>query len=330
MSALVSVKSLSRAFLVEKRFLRKPRLFHAVSDVSFDIGTGEIVGVVGESGCGKSTLARLIMRLLKPSSGHVFFENADIAKSSRKELQKTRRRFQMVFQDPYSSIDPRQTMKQALLEPFQVQGISLSPQQSRETIEELLNMVSINPSLADTYAHQLSGGQKQRIGIARALALKPSFIVLDEPTASLDVSVQAQIVQLLLQLRKQLNLTYMFISHDLALVRYLCDRILVMYLGRVVEVMQKDAEPAHPYTQALLDSSFEPDPSLRRKIVRIRGEIPSGYDLPKGCAFFNRCARAQPTCEVQRPELEGVGVKHTVACHFPLLPHIQEESLNAL
>ena len=328
--SLVSVKSLGRSFLVEKKFLRKPRLFHAVSDVSFDIGVGEIVGVVGESGCGKSTLARLIMRLLKPSSGQVFFENTDIAGVSRKDLQKIRRRFQMVFQDPYSSIDPRQTMKQALLEPFQVQGISLSPQQSRDVIEELLDMVSINPSLADTYTHQLSGGQKQRIGIARALALKPSFIVLDEPTASLDVSVQAQIVQLLLQLRKQLNLTYMFISHDLALVRYLCDRILVMYLGRVVEIMQKDAEPAHPYTQALLDSSFEPNPSQRRNIVRIRGEIPSGYNLPKGCAFFNRCPRAQPICELQRPELEGLDAKHAVACHFPLQSHTREETSHVL
>lgn len=305
-------------------FLRKPRLFHAVSDVSFDIDAGEILGVVGESGCGKSTLARLILRLLNPSAGQIFFDGTDIAPMARKDLREMRRRFQMVFQDPYSSIDPRQTMKDALLEPFQVQGIRLGVRKAKDTVDELLDMVAINPVMADTYAHQLSGGQKQRIGIARALALKPLFIVLDEPTSSLDVSVQAQIIQLLQRLRKQLNLTYMFISHDLALVRYLCDRILVMYLGRVVEVMPKDARPAHPYTQALLDSSFEPDPGQRHEIVRIRGEIPSGYDLPKGCAFFNRCPHARPICETQRPNLEEFGVRHVVACHFPNQPRAEE------
>jgi len=324
MTPLVSVKSLSRSFSSGRRLLQKPRLFHAVSEVSFDIAVGEILGVVGESGCGKSTLARLIMRLLKPSAGQILFEETDIALMTRRDLRKLRRRFQMVFQDPYSSIDPRQTMRQALLEPFQVQGIRLSAKQADDTVAELLEMVTIDPVLADTYAHQLSGGQKQRIGIARALALKPVFIALDEPTSSLDVSVQAQIIALLQRLRKQLNLTYMFISHDLALVRYLCDRILVMYLGRVVEMMPKDASPVHPYTQALLDSSFEPDPGERHEIIRIRGEIPSGYDLPKGCAFFNRCPHAQPVCAAQRPALAEFGPRHVAACHFPNQPRTEE------
>ncbi len=326
MSALLSTRSLGRTFSSGRSLFGKPHLFHAVSDVSFDIAAGEILGVVGESGCGKSTLARLIMRLLKPSSGQILFEGTDIALMRRRDLRKMRRRFQMVFQDPYSSIDPRQTMREALLEPFQVQGIQLSSKQARETVDELLEMVTINPALADTYAHQLSGGQKQRVGIARALALKPVFIALDEPTSSLDVSVQAQIIQLLQRLRTQLNLTYMFISHDLALVRYLCDRILVMYLGRVVEVMPQHAPPAHPYTQALLDSSFAPDPGQRRKIVRIRGEIPSGFDLPKGCAFFNRCPHAQPICAAQRPALATVGTRHVVACHFSDQSQIEESS----
>lgn len=326
MSALLSARSLSRTFSSGRALFGKPHLFHAVSDVSFDIAPGEILGVVGESGCGKSTLARLILRLLKPSSGQILFEGTDIALMRRRDLRKLRRRFQMVFQDPYSSIDPRQTMREALLEPFQVQGIHLGAKQARATVDELLEMVSINPDLAGTYAHQLSGGQKQRIGIARALALKPVFIVLDEPTSSLDVSVQAQIIQLLQRLRTQLNLTYMFISHDMALVRYLCDRILVMYLGRVVEVMPRHARPAHPYTQALLDSSFAPDPGQRRKIVRIRGEIPSGFDLPKGCAFFNRCPHAQPVCAARSPDLATFGERHVVACHFPDHPWTEEPS----
>jgi len=326
MSALLSVRSLSRTFSSGRSLFGKPHLFHAVSDVSFDIAPGEILGVVGESGCGKSTLARLILRLLKPSSGQILFEGSDIALMRRRDLRKLRRRFQMVFQDPYSSIDPRQTMREALLEPFQVQGIHLSAKQARATVAELLEMVTINPDLADTYAHQLSGGQKQRIGIARALALRPVFIALDEPTSSLDVSIQAQIIQLLQRLRTQLNLTYMFISHDMALVRYLCDRILVMYLGRVVEVMPQHARPAHPYTQALLDSSFAPDPGQRRKIVRIRGEIPSGFDLPKGCAFFNRCPHAQPVCAASPPDLATFGDRHVVACHFPDHPWSEEPS----
>jgi len=326
MSALVSVKSLGRTFSSGRSLFGKPHLFHAVSDVSFDIAPGEILGVVGESGCGKSTLARLILRLLKPSGGQILFEGTDIALMQRRDLQKMRRRFQMVFQDPYSSIDPRQTMRDALLEPFQIQGIHLGAKQARTTVAELLEMVTINPDLANTYAHQLSGGQKQRIGIARALALKPVFIVLDEPTSSLDVSVQAQIIQLLQRLRTQLNLTYMFISHDMALVRYLCDRILVMYLGRVVEVMPQHAAPAHPYTQALLDSSFAPDPGRRREIVRIHGEIPSGFDLPKGCAFVSRCPHAQPICAAERPELRAFSTRHVVACHFPDHPRTEEPS----
>lgn len=314
---ILSVSDLTKTFRSGGGLFRRPRLFQAVNGVSFDIAAGETVGVVGESGCGKSTLARLVLRLMTPSSGAICFEGQDIATLPERRLRSLRRRIQMVFQDPYSSIDPRQTIAGALLEPFRIQGVPLSREEQADTVTRLLEMVSLNPALADSHPHQLSGGQKQRVGVARALALHPSLLVLDEPTASLDVSVQAQVIQLLQRLRTEQRLTYLFISHDLALVRYFCDRIMVMYLGRVVEVMPKGAEPAHPYTRALLDSSFEPDPTARRTIVRISGEIPSGYDLPKGCAFAARCPKVQDICRSTRPELGTLSDRHQAACHFP-------------
>ena len=314
---ILSVTDLCKTFRSGGGLWRKPRQFHAVSGVSFDVHAGETVGVVGESGSGKSTLARVVLRLMDPSSGSIWFEGEDIAALPEKTLRPLRRRFQMVFQDPYSSINPRLTIREALLEPFRVQGLPLTAAQEQDTVDRLMSMVSLNPVLAESHPHHLSGGQKQRVGIARALALQPSLLVLDEPTASLDVSVQAQVIQLLQALRAQQTLTYLFISHDLALVRYFCDRIMVMYLGRVVEVMPKGAAPAHPYTRALLDSSFEPDPTQRRTIVRITGEIPSGYDLPPGCAFQARCPKAQELCRRVRPDLGAVGTRHQAACHFP-------------
>lgn len=315
MSNLLTVHGLSRRFSNGGLF-RKRKVFHAVSDVSFSLKRGQILGVVGESGCGKSTLARLVLRLINPSEGQVQFDGVDMASLSRGDMRRLRQRMQLVFQDPYSAIDPRYSIGDALLEPYRVQGVK--PKSTEETVGSLLDMVGLNSSLAASYPHQLSGGQKQRVGIARALALNPSLVVLDEPTASLDVSVQAQIVALLERLRQELGLTYLFISHDLGLVRYFCDQILVMYLGRIVEVLPSDAAPAHPYTRALLDSTFEPDPKRRRTVTRLADEIPSGYDLPAGCAFANRCPRVTDLCRRVLPTLTAQGGGHQAACHHPL------------
>ncbi|RUX71619.1 ABC transporter ATP-binding protein [Mesorhizobium sp. M7A.F.Ca.US.006.04.2.1] len=316
MSELLSVKDLSCRFTNTALF-RKPRVFRAVSDVSFEIQRGEIVGVVGESGCGKSTLARLVLRLIEASAGEVRFDGQDIAQLSAGNLRRLRRHMQLVFQDPYSAIDPRFSIRDALLEPFRIQGVN--PDSAEAAVTSLLDMVGLSGAVANSYPHQLSGGQKQRVGIARALALKPSLVVLDEPTASLDVSVQAQIITLLDQLRGELNLTYLFISHDLGLVSYFCHRVLVMYLGRVVEVMASNAKPCHPYTQALFDSTYEPDPKQRRKVARLSGEVPSGYDIPPGCSFAARCPRATDLCRQLLPPLMTIASGQQAACHHPLI-----------
>ena len=318
MSAILNVSNLSKRFESGGGPFRNKRSMHAVNDVSFSVAPGRVVGVVGESGCGKSTLARLILRLIEPSEGAVQFEGSDLLAEPPKAMRKLRARMQMVFQDPYSAIDPRYTIRDAVLEPFVVQNIAMSSSGKQTKVEELLTMVGLDPRMAAAYPHQLSGGQKQRVGIARALALNPALLVLDEPTASLDVSVQAQIIALLEDLRDRLNLTYIFISHDLALVKYFCDEILVMYLGRVVEALPETlAKARHPYTRTLLDSTFDPDPTMRRTIEPLGGEIPSPFDLPPGCAFAARCPRASGLCAVERPVLSSVG-GHPVACHHPL------------
>lgn len=327
MSDLLSVDHLSRRFTNAGLF-QKRQVFHAVSDVSFTLARGQILGVVGESGCGKSTLARLILRLIQPSEGSVWFDGIDMASLSRADMRRLRQRMQLVFQDPYSAIDPRYRVRDALLEPFKVQGVKLKSADA--TVASLLEMVGLNPALTHSYPHQLSGGQKQRIGIARALALNPALVVLDEPTASLDVSVQAQIIALLNRLRESLGLTYLFISHDLGLVRYFCDKILVMYLGRIVEIMPSDALPAHPYTRALLDSTFEPDPRQRRTIARLSGEIPSGYNPPPGCAFAARCPRVSGLCRTTLPPLQPLTDRHQAACHHPLAGEEKPETVQQI
>lgn len=316
---LVELRSLGKRFESRKGLFGKMRAMMAVSDVTLDIPRGKVTGVVGESGCGKSTLARLVLRLLEPSAGSINFDGADLGRQSGSKLRRMRRRMQMVFQDPYSAIDPRYSMADALLEPFKIQGIKLGTAEARAKVEALLAMVGLGAQMASSYPHQLSGGQRQRIGIARALALKPDFLVLDEPTASLDVSIQAQIISLLEKLQTDLGLTYLFISHDLGLVRYFCDRIVVMYLGRVVEILpDPKAAPRHPYTATLLDSNFAPDPTKRRDIRRLTGEIASAFDLPPGCAFAARCPRADATCRSVRPELIQDAAGHASACHHPL------------
>lgn len=310
---LVRIESLSKRFDTPGGFLKKARSMKAVRDVTLNIGRGEIVGVVGESGCGKSTLARLVLRLIEPTKGKVSFEGSDLTELGRSDLRRMRRRMAMVFQDPYSSLDPRYRIADALAEPYAVQGERVP--QGR--IQDLLVKVGLPPSMAQSYPHQLSGGQRQRVGIARALALNPDFLVLDEPTASLDVSVQAQIVSLIQTLQRDLDLTYLFISHDLGLVRYLCDRIVVMYLGAVVEELpDPTAAPRHPYTRALMASTFKPDPTNRQPPSELTGEIPSGFDLPPGCAFAARCPKVTDKCRAAAPTLsEG---PQPVACFHPI------------
>ncbi|HEX6118024.1 MAG TPA: oligopeptide/dipeptide ABC transporter ATP-binding protein [Dongiaceae bacterium] len=316
---LLETRNLEKRFESRKGLLARARSIAAVSEVTLAVPRGKVTGVVGESGCGKSTLARLVVRLLLPSAGHITFDGIDLDALSSSAMRRLRRRMQMVFQDPYSAIDPRYTMAEALLEPFAVQGIRLSAAQARETVAALLAMVRLGPQLAGAYPHQLSGGQRQRIGIARALALKPDFLVLDEPTASLDVSIQAQIIVLLEQLKAELGLTYLFISHDLGVVRYFCDRIVVMYLGRIVEILPEPAaRPRHPYTRTLLDSTFAPDPTRRRDISRLTGEIASALDPPAGCAFASRCAFADENCRRRVPPLATDATGHAVACFHPL------------
>lgn len=318
MSALLEVDGLSKQFSSNRGPFRPARSMHAVNDVSFQVPTGRVVGVVGESGCGKSTLARLILRLIEPSSGTVRFDGLEILKQRPKDMRRLRARMQMVFQDPYSAIDPRYTIAEAVLEPFQIQGTRFTSKEAAARTAELLDMVGLAAQMANSYPHQLSGGQKQRIGIARALALKPALLVLDEPTASLDVSVQAQIISLLEKLQDEMNLTYVFISHDLSLVKYFCDEVLVMYLGRVVEALPStDAQPRHPYTRTLLESTFEPDPKRRRTIERLEGEVPSPFNLPPGCAFAARCPLASERCRTEAPALSASNGGHPVACHHP-------------
>lgn len=314
---LVEIRALTRTFASSNGLFGKKRVMTAVDDVTLDVPRGQVTGVVGESGCGKSTLARLVLRLLEANSGQVLFDGVDLASLSARALRLLRRRMQFVFQDPYSSIDPRFTIRAALLEPLQVQGFAMGVAEATEKVNALMAMVGLNPSLAASYPHQLSGGQKQRVGIARALALQPSFLVLDEPTASLDVSIQAQIIALLEQLRQELGLTYLFISHDLGLVRYFCDRIVVMYLGRVVEVLPTSRTlPRHPYTIALMESTFEPDPARKRVITRLSGEIPDAFNPPPGCAYAPRCPAASERCRSERPTLLRVG-GHELSCHHP-------------
>ncbi|WP_374656369.1 ABC transporter ATP-binding protein [Dongia sp.] len=316
---LVELRRLDKRFESRKGLFGKVRAMMAVSGVDLDVPRGKVTGVVGESGCGKSTLARLVLRLLRPSGGEIRFDGTELGGLSAGDLRRLRRRMQMVFQDPYSAIDPRFSMADALLEPFTIQGIRLSTAEARGKVEDLLAMVGLGAQMAGSYPHQLSGGQRQRIGIARALALNPDFLVLDEPTASLDVSIQAQIVALLEKLQAELGLTYLFISHDLGLVRYFCDRIVVMYLGRIVEILpEPKASPRHPYTRTLLDSNFAPDPAQRRQIRRLTGEIASAFDLPPGCAFAARCPLADEKCRAERPELATDSAGHASACHHPL------------
>jgi oligopeptide/dipeptide ABC transporter ATP-binding protein len=322
-SSLVQVQDLCKHFPVTAGLLhRRIGTIKAVDGVSLEIARGEILGVVGESGCGKSTLARLILRLIEPTAGTILFENRNILELDSLQLRQLRRKMQMVFQDPYSALDPRYPTYRSLAEIYAIQKVNIGGLELKDRIAELLVTVGLKPEHSNFYPHQLSGGQKQRVVIARALALTPEFVILDEPTAALDVSVQAQVILLLQQLREKFNLTYLFISHDLALVDYFCSRVVVMYLGRVVEILpaaKVSAAPRHPYTKALADSVFVADPAARKNTVPIEGEVPSPFDLPKGCVFESRCPHAQQVCRETAPTLDKMGNGEYVACYFPLI-----------
>ncbi len=318
----LDVKNLSVSFTVSGGLLlRTIGVVKAINDISFSVKKGEILGVVGESGCGKSTLARLILRLITANSGSIHVNGKNLLKLSRKEMKDQRRNMQMVFQDPYSVMDPRYTIFRSLSEPYEIRNIKHSRAERVEKINGLLEMVGLSPEHGHAYPHELSGGQKQRADIARALALNPEFLILDEPTAALDVSVQAQVIKLLESLRERLNLTFLFISHDLSLVSYFCDRVVVMYLGNIVETISADkvgTHACHPYTQALVDNIFTTTPGQSNDAPVLEGEVPSPFDLPPGCVFSSRCPVAQPKCFEVAPPLEDNVTGGQVACHFPI------------
>jgi peptide/nickel transport system ATP-binding protein/oligopeptide transport system ATP-binding protein len=295
----------------------------AVDGVSFDVARGETLAVVGESGCGKSTLGRLMLRLIEPTEGHVLFQGRDLAKLSADEMRRMRRHAQMVFQDPYGSLSPRRTVAQIVAEPLEVFGLANGRRALRDRVAELLVQVGLPPVAMDRHPRSFSGGQRQRIGIARAIAAEPSFIVADEPVSALDVSVQAQIVNLLQDLQAQKGFSYLFIAHDLAVVRHIADRVAVMYLGRIVEIGPKRqiyAAPQHPYTQALLSAVPQPDPDAATRRIVLEGDVPSPTRIPPGCSFHTRCPLARERCRAERPPLREVAEGQFAACYFAA-PH---------
>ncbi|MCB0026961.1 MAG: dipeptide ABC transporter ATP-binding protein [Anaerolineales bacterium] len=321
--ALVKVRDLKMHFPIRRGvFKRQVGAIQAVDGVSFDIFRGETLGLVGESGCGKSTTGRAILQLLTPTDGNVYFGDENLIGMPRAKLREARRHMQMIFQDPYASLNPRMTIGQIISEPLAIQGIG-DYTSRRERVKELLELVGLNPRYVRRFPHEFSGGQRQRIGIARALSTNPTFIVADEPISALDVSVQAQVVNLLDDLKKDLGLTYLFIAHDLSMVRYISDRVAVMYLGRIVELGFRDEvydHPLHPYSQALLSAIpvADPDIELERKRIILEGDVPSPANPPSGCRFHPRCRFATEVCQQEDPlfrELSTGDTQHWVACH---------------
>ncbi|MGQ4871414.1 MAG: ABC transporter ATP-binding protein [Candidatus Thorarchaeota archaeon] len=315
---LVEARHLKKYFPLTGGVFRKViGKVHAVDDVSFKIYRGETLGVVGESGCGKTTLGRTILRLLEPTAGQIFFEGRDITHLRGKELRELRREMQIVFQDPMASLDPRITIKNSVGEPLVVNGIARGPKM-REMVLSLLQKVGLNEDHLNRFPHEFSGGQRQRICIARALALNPKFVVMDEPTSSTDVSVQAQTLNLMKDLQDEFKLTYMFISHNLSVVKHMSDRVAVMYLGKIVELNPGDIfeRPLHPYSFALVSAVPVPDPRFAGRAQILKGEVPSPINPPKGCRFHPRCIYAQEICSKEEPPLRDVGNGHLVACHF--------------
>jgi oligopeptide transport system ATP-binding protein len=318
---LLRVEDLKMHFPIYRGvFQRQVGAVRAVDGVSFEVKRGETLGLVGESGCGKSTTGRTILQLYKPTAGNVSFDGTDLVKLKGEQLRQMRRKMQMIFQDPYASLNPRMTVAQLVGEPLIVHNVATGAQ-INERVEHLLELVNLNPAFASRYPHEFSGGQRQRIGVARALALQPSFIICDEPISALDVSIQAQVVNLLEELQEQFNLTYLFIAHDLSMVKHISDRVAVMYLGVIVELASRDelyAKPLHPYTQALLSAVPIPDPvaDAKRKRTILQGDVPSPANPPSGCRFRTRCPIAEAVCAETRPEFREIRPGHFVACFF--------------
>lgn len=313
---LIEVKHLSKFFNLGNNNILK-----AVNDLSFSIQEGETVGVVGESGCGKSTAGRTIMRLYEPTNGEVLFQGKNIYNLKGAELKALRRDMQMIFQDPYASLNPRMTVMDIIGESLDVHKLASSRAERKKKVEALLELVNLNSSYSSRYPHEFSGGQRQRIGIARALAVNPKFIIADEPISALDVSIQAQVVNLLQELQRNMGLTYLFIAHDLSMVKHISDRVAVMYLGKIVELAKSEdlyADPRHPYTKALMSAIPIPDPHVEetRERIVLSGDLPSPINLPTGCPFHTRCPIATDKCKVEAPKLVDVKKNHFAACHY--------------
>ncbi|EOS58567.1 ABC transporter ATP-binding protein [Paenibacillus barengoltzii] len=316
---LLQVEHLKKYYPLGGGWFGKSQQFvKAVDDISFTVHRGETFGLVGESGCGKSTTGRSLLRLIEPTGGKVIFEGEDITALSPEALRRKRKDMQIVFQDPFSSLDPRHTVQRILEEPLIVHGAG-NAKERKQMIDRLIDVVGLTQSHLQRYPHQFSGGQRQRIGIARALSLQPKLIVADEPVSALDVSIQSQVVNLLQDLQEEFGLTYIFIAHDLSVVKHICDRVAVMYLGRIVEIADKNklySSPQHPYTQALLSAVPQPDPDKKTERIILQGEVPSPANAPIGCAFHTRCPMAMDVCRTHRPELAETDAGHLTACHL--------------
>lgn len=317
---LLEVKDLEQHFVQYRGiFARQKKVVKAVDGVSFHIDPSETLGLVGESGCGKSTLGRSILRLIEPTHGKVFFEGEELTRADKSTLRALRQRMQIIFQDPYASLNPRMTVGNIIEEPLVIHKFGATKAERQNRVLELLGLVGLRAESVSRYPHEFSGGQRQRIGIARALAVNPKFLVCDEPISALDVSIQAQIINLMQDLQHTLGLTYLFIAHDLHVVRHIASRIAVMYLGNIVEIGDAKAiyeDPQHPYTKALLSAVPVPDPSRKSKRILLSGEVPSPINPPSGCKFHTRCPNVMPKCKEKRPELVTIGKKQSVACYL--------------
>ncbi len=318
MDKLIEVKNLKKWFPIGKDVAGKKAILKAVDDVSFFINRKEVLGLVGESGCGKTTCGKVLLRIIEPTSGSIFFDNVEITHLNRQEMKNFRRRMMIIYQDPYGSLDPRMRIGKAIAEPLEVHNIG-SPKEREERVIQLMEKVGLSADQVNRYPHEFSGGQRQRIGIARALATSPEFIVADESVSALDVSIQAQIINLLKELQQEFGLTLLFVAHDLSVVKHISNRVAVMYLGKIVEMAEKKSlfsEPKHPYTQALLSAIPVPDPRQRKQQEIIMGDVPSPVNPPKGCRFHTRCPKVMDICKVEEPVLRGIKPDYFVACHL--------------